>query len=267
MAPRNVVFFGQSGHGKSSVINLILGEDRAPTARAAAGCTAECTGYPHRLDGQEFILWDTCGLNEGQHGTITDFKAVGSLYKLLKTFEDGVSLLVFCFNGGRVNEVAQRNWELFRNIICQKQVPTVMAITNLEDEEDMDGWWTENEAMFLAHGIKPSSDFGSGVACITASRGKKLGDGRYRFQDEYETSQTKIRRLIVQNSRFSPWKVPSVTWFKQIITTSVQTEWCKKPREIEEEHQVSGRGIWELVIRWNMTEEEAAKMAKELESE
>ncbi|KAJ2917670.1 hypothetical protein MD484_g2739, partial [Candolleomyces efflorescens] len=267
-APKNVVFFGQSGDGKSSIINMILGEDKAPTSRSAAGCTVECTGYPHHLGGQDYVLWDTCGLNEGQHGTITDFKAVGGLYNLLRKFEDGVSLLVFCIHGGRVNEVAKRNWELFRNIICQQQVPTVMAITNLEDEDDMDGWWKENEAMFLAYGINPSGDTvgsGTGVACITASRGKKLGEGRYRFQDEYDQSQTKIRNLIVQNCRFSPWKVPSVKWFKQIIFTSVKTEWCRS-REIHEEREVIGRGVYELAIRWNMTEEEAAEMAKEMES-
>ncbi|KAJ2923524.1 hypothetical protein H1R20_g13570, partial [Candolleomyces eurysporus] len=264
LPPRNIVFFGESGHGKSSVINLILGEDIAPTSTSAAGCTPKCTPYPHQLSGQDLILWDTCGLNEGKHGTVTDINALKTLYSLLKSFEEGVSLLIFCIRGSRINDLAQQNWDLFRNIVCQGKVPTVIAITHLEDEDPMDDWWTQNKAMFFEYGIKPSTEHGSGVACITAYRGR-FKNGRYRYQDEYEESKTEIRNLIVQNYLRDPWKVDQIEWFKTIVTTSIKTDWCCRTSKIEHKHLVSARGIYELMIRFGITEPEAAKVAQGLE--
>lgn len=263
MAARNIVFFGESGHGKSSVINLILGENKAPISSRAIGCTPQCIPYPHQIQGHDFLLWDTCGLNESPIGRVPDLDALKKLYSLLKGFENGVSLLVFCIRGQRINDTAKHNWQLFRNIICQEEVPTVIAITGLEDEDPMDNWWEENKDMFSKHGIIPFDKHGSGVACITASKGK-LKDERYRYQDEYDESRTKVCDLIVQNSLREPWKVDQVMWIKKIVDVSWKTEWCRT-EEIRNERVEKGQGFWELLIRLRMSEQDALKVAEELQ--
>ncbi|KAJ2917972.1 hypothetical protein MD484_g2441, partial [Candolleomyces efflorescens] len=265
MPPQNIVFFGESGHGKSSVINMVLGYDKAETSSNAMGCTFRSTPYPHQLSGHDLVLWDTAGLNEGDQGTVTDMKAVTSLYALLKSLEGGVSLLVFCIRAPRINDAAHKNWKLFREIICQKQVPIVMAITHLENEDPMEGWWKENENRFRAYEMNPCKEYGSGVACITASKGKLRKGGRHAFQDEYDESQDTIRRLVVDNYLRVPWRVRPVEWFQTVISTSTKTGWCGKVEVIKEKHKVNGRGIYELASRWGISVSEAESLARILE--
>ncbi|KAJ2924678.1 hypothetical protein H1R20_g12418, partial [Candolleomyces eurysporus] len=214
MAARNVVFFGESGHGKSSVINMVLGYDGAATSSSPMGCTFEATSYPHHLSGHDLILWDTVGLNEGEQGA--GMQAVTSLYTLLRSLEGGISLLVFCIRAQQINDAAHKNWQLFQEIICQKRVPIVMAVTHLENEDSMDDWWTQNENRCRQYGMNPCNEYGSGVACITASKGKLRKGGRHAFQDEYDESQDKIRQLIVDNHLHTPWRVRPVDWFETV---------------------------------------------------
>ncbi|RXW15617.1 hypothetical protein EST38_g10239 [Candolleomyces aberdarensis] len=266
MAPRNIVFFGESGHGKSSVINMVLGYEKAATSSSAMGCTFKSTAYTHQLSGHDLVLWDTAGLNEGDQGTVTDMKAVTSLYTLLKKLEGGVSLLVFCIRAPRINDAAHKNWQLFQEIICQKRVPIVMAVTHLENEDSMDDWWMENENRFRRYGMNPCSEYGSGVACITASKGKVRKGGRHAFQDEYDESQDKIRQLIVDNHLRTPWSVRPVDWFQTVYSTTVKTNyWGKKVEEITEKEQIPGRGVFELASRWGISLQEAENLARILE--
>ncbi|KAJ2924675.1 hypothetical protein H1R20_g12417, partial [Candolleomyces eurysporus] len=266
MAPRNIVFFGESGHGKSSVINMVLGYDKAATSSSAMGCTFKSTPYSYRVSGDDFVLWDTAGLNEGDQGTAPDMKAVASLYALLKKLEGGVSLLVFCIRAPRINDAAHKNWQLFQEIICQKRVPIVMAVTHLENEDSMDDWWTQNEIRFLDYGMKPCKKSGSGVACLTATKGKLRRDGRYTFQDEYEESQDKIRQLIVDNRLDTPWRVKPVEWFQTVYDKTIKTDcWGNKIEEIKEAKQVPGQGIFDLASRWDISREEAQRLADIIE--
>jgi hypothetical protein len=239
---------------------MILGDesdDRAPTSSSATGCTFNSTPYRYDLSGHNFVLWDTAGLNEGDQGTVTLTNALKSLYALLKSLEGGVSLLVFCMRGPRINDTAQKNWQLFHEIICQKEVPIAMAVTYLENEEPMDAWWPENENRFRGYGMNPCGEHGSGVACITASKGK-LRRGRYHLQDEYDESQEKIRRLIIANSLETPWRVHPLQWFRTVVSTAVKTDcWGNVVEEIRNEEQVEVPVADELVSRWGISPEMA----------
>ncbi|EAU81619.1 hypothetical protein CC1G_02635 [Coprinopsis cinerea okayama7 len=263
--PRNIVLFGESGCGKSSIVNMLLEEERAQTSSSAVGCTGRSTPYRCNLRGHEFTIWDTCGLNEGEQGTIQDMQAVAALYHLLKKLQDGVSLLVFCMRAPRITDTAHKNWKLFREIVCQKRVPIVVSVTHLEKEEDMDNWWVENEREFRRYEMNPARDFGTGVACIVATKGK-MKKGRFVYQEEYDESREKMKDLIVDNYLRVPWKVSPIQWFNEIVTTSYETDWCGNiTKEIHETHRVEGQGIYELMSRWGVTKEEAVKIAQILE--
>jgi len=45
-AAKNIVLFGQTGAGKSSVINLMAGENRAKTSLGTERCTLGWKEYP-----------------------------------------------------------------------------------------------------------------------------------------------------------------------------------------------------------------------------
>jgi len=180
MAPeRYIILFGESGVGKSSIVNMIAQCDIAKVSHNESGCTLQATPYYVALeerDGviKEFVIYDTVGFNEDGDGAVENSNAIANLFSLLKSLQAGVSLLIFCMRGPRKNDTVHKNWRLFHEIICREKVPIILAITGLEDWEDghMDKWWLKNRGEFEKDNIIPND-----VACITAIRGIRLKSG------------------------------------------------------------------------------------------
>ncbi|KAK2465740.1 hypothetical protein APHAL10511_002284 [Amanita phalloides] len=254
----SIVVFGETGAGKSSLINLIAGNDIAPVSSRSVGCTFQSRCYTVDIDGMPFNLHDTAGLDEGQGGTVARQDAIIQLYTLLRRLDTGVSLLVSCMRGPRIKESCIKNWRLFREIICQMRVPIVLAVTGLENEEPMDNWWTQNEQYFVRNKMYPN-----GVACVTATRGKQRSSRGYRFEKEYSESQAKIRRSIRMVHLRHPWRVPPAEWFKVIVETSYK-ENGKSVEEIKTSRTILGSATQELMARCEMTTEEAKALAQRL---
>ena len=193
--------------GKSSIINMVLGSKVAAISGGAVGCTFESTSYLANIGGSEFRLHDTAGLNEGEDGTVPAKEAVVNLYKLIRRLEDGVSLLVYCVRGPKIKDTTVKNYKIFYEAFCQKQVPVAIVVTGLENEESMEGWWAENEASFTKYGMRFD-----GHACVTATKGKKN-----RFEEEYEESVKIVRDLISACSATLPWKKEAKSWFLAVL--------------------------------------------------
>jgi tRNA U34 5-carboxymethylaminomethyl modifying GTPase MnmE/TrmE len=197
----NVVIFGEEGVGKSSVVNMIAGREVASTSGEASACTFDSKSFLVDLDGRPVTLWDTVGLHEG--GVNTGAKdAIVNLYKLLKSLESGISLLVYCVRGPQPNiSRTARNYKIFNNGLCQTQVPIVLVVTGLEAEESTDKWWAKNNKSFG----KQKMLF-NGQACVTATRGK-LRNGTHMFEQEYEESTNKVRKLVGDNCHHGSWQL------------------------------------------------------------
>ncbi|KAF8336738.1 hypothetical protein F5887DRAFT_920680 [Amanita rubescens] len=192
MATPNVVVCGEAGAGKSSLVNMIAGDAVAQVSnRAVSGCTFQSTCFTVNIGDKQFNLLDT-----------------------------GVNLLVFCMRSSGFRDSCFKNWQSFWDIICQRRVPIILAVTGLENEEGMDNWWTRNEEHFMTHGMYPN-----GVACMTATRGRRRrsGDGN-NFDEEYKESQEKITRMISKVYFRTPWQVPALEWFKMIVEVSFRLE-------------------------------------------
>ncbi|KAJ3521888.1 hypothetical protein NMY22_g12126 [Coprinellus aureogranulatus] len=122
----NIVLFGETGGGKSPIINMLMGSDVAATSSSGDGCTLKSTAYRGTIGDQVYTFWDTAGLDEADIGKVPDMKAVANLYHLLRKLEGGVSLLVFCMRKPKNAWMAARqNWELFKHVICQDKVPAL----------------------------------------------------------------------------------------------------------------------------------------------
>ncbi|KAF7975259.1 hypothetical protein HWV62_10132 [Athelia sp. TMB] len=196
----NVIVFGETGAGKSSIINMIVGHDVAASSSTAAGCTFHSEPYETSIDGLLLKLWDTSGLNEGRNGTVSAKDAVNSLFDLI-TRVQGVSLLVYCIRGPRIKSTTADNYELFYNGLCHGKVPILLVVTGLEGEEDRDSWWNENQQVFRAQGLSFA-----GQAGVVATRGKVRGEKRM-YDEEYEESASKVRDLIKAEYSKIPWKI------------------------------------------------------------
>jgi 50S ribosome-binding GTPase len=208
----NVIVFGETGAGKSSIINMLAGTDVALTSNTAIGCTFESTCYSVLIHGATFNLWDTSGLNEGKEGKVPTKDAIINLYDLIRGLEEGVSLLVYCVRGPRIKEQTKKNYKMFWSIFCQEKVPIVIVVTGLENEEPMDAWWQANGGTFNKYGM-----IISGHACVTATRGKKNKNFGHKFDDEYEESVEKVHALIGNFILKTPWRMERTKWFSTVV--------------------------------------------------
>jgi predicted GTPase len=185
---KNIVLFGQAGAGKSSVINLMAGKEVASTSPGMQSCTMRWQEYNIEFNGETYKVFDTVGLEEPQLGVKEYLKSVENAYSLIKKLESegGIDLLLFCMRAGRISGMLQSNYRLFHEFLCEKKVPIVLAITNLERERRMEDWWEREHANFDKYQIKVA-----GHACITAADHL---EGRHK--NLYEQSRVTIRELV-----------------------------------------------------------------------
>ncbi|OAX35944.1 hypothetical protein K503DRAFT_772984 [Rhizopogon vinicolor AM-OR11-026] len=188
MLTRNIVLFGQSGAGKSSVINLMAGEVKAKTSPGTERCTMHWEEHLISFGECNYKVFDTIGLEEPQLGVEEYLHAIVNARNLIMKLdnEGGIDLLLFCVRAGRFTATIQNNYRLFYEWLCEKKVPIVLVITGLEREDNMEDWWTKYKHTFDKYKISVD-----GHACITAAN--KL-DGRH--QRLYEESRQLIRKLV-----------------------------------------------------------------------
>ena len=209
----NVIIFGETGVGKSSLINMIAGTSSAAISSNAIGCTFESISYLVELNGLQYRLWDTAGLNEGEKGNVSADRAIESLQELVRNLQyGGVSLLLYCIRGSRLRDIVKINYDLFYAIICGAQVPIVVAVTGLENEDDMEDWWKDNVQDFDDRGIRFA-----GHACVTTTKGRVMKDGQHMFEEEYSRSVKLVQGLIVSCCLESSWKPDSSRWLFNIV--------------------------------------------------
>ncbi|KAG1720686.1 P-loop containing nucleoside triphosphate hydrolase protein [Suillus paluster] len=197
---KNIVLFGEAGAGKSSIVNLMAGREVAPISPGMQRCTLHWQDYSIDFDGESYQVFDTIGLEESGLEMNEYLDAVRNAYRLIKALNEGggVHLLLFCIRAGRLTAALQHNYQFFHEFLCEKKVPTVLAITNLEREKNMEDWWEREHQIFERCQIHVT-----GHACITAANGL---DGRH--QQLYEESRVTIRDLVkknIANGQNQPW--------------------------------------------------------------
>jgi GTPase Era involved in 16S rRNA processing len=203
----NVVLFGATGAGKSSVMNMLLGADVVKTSSSPDGCTFENTPHIVDLDGQSFRIFDTVGLNEGSDGKVPTKDAIAGLYKLIKELKDGLSLLVLCIRvhgKEKVKKSTQNNYEMFYSALCQAKVPIVIVILGLENMgPDMELWWRVHQKEFLRWEMHFTDH-----VCGTAVRGPNNC-----FEGEYKETRKKLRDMIKRSYLDDPWQMEPTNFF------------------------------------------------------
>ena len=204
MASVNIVLFGETGVGKSSVINLIAGHRVASVSPDADGRTLSSKRYSFPVGGRAFHIWDTAGLEQPEMGAVGYMAAIEGALALIHELaqQGGVDLLLFCMRGNRVTATTQSNYRLFYEVLCRSRVPIALVITHLEREPDMNAWWARNLPSLEKYGIKPA-----GHACVTGlpTHGK------------YPESKANIERMLRGYNGQGKYVMPADSWFIEFL--------------------------------------------------
>jgi hypothetical protein len=249
---RNIVIFGETGVGSSSVINLMAGQQIAHTSPDCHRCTLHWTEYPITFEnGTRYKVFDTVGFKVPCLQTGEYLTAISNAYGLINTLKErgGVDLLLFCIRGGRVTAAMQSSYKLFFEFLCEEKVPLVLVITNLEREERMEDWYTRNVGHLKKHNIRSA-----GHACITAAN---LLDGRHR--DKYEESCGILRRVVEAhcNASMEGW-TGGQGWLPSFIGKLVEFV-VRRPKKTDI--------VGILTKRCGMTKEVARQVARHIRDE
>ncbi|KAN0076721.1 P-loop containing nucleoside triphosphate hydrolase protein [Tylopilus felleus] len=239
----NIVLFGQTGSGKSSVINLIAGRQKAETSNGAAGCTMSFKPYSFPLGNRTLHIWDTVGLDEPDMEIVAIEQACDLIHQLSN--RGGVDLLLFCIRAPRITATSQANYRLFFEALCRSSVPIAFVITHLEQELDMEGWWTRNAERLERWGFKAA-----GHACVTG----------LPEHSKYRESQQNMHRLLEGYNNDGRFNMPPDEWlieFFQLFGLFSPLKNDSKRKEI----------VKVLVKRCRMDTELAEKIATKLKGE
>jgi len=200
----NIILFGETGVGKSSVINLIAGRPIAQISADVLGCTMSFKPYTFPVHGRTLHIWDTVGLEEPEMGVNGYLPAIEQAWELIQhlTSQGGVDLLLFCIRGNRVTATTQSNYRLFYEVLCRSSVPIGLVITHLEREADMEKWWERNVESLEKYGIKAA-----GHACVTG----------LPTHSKYRESQHNIARLLEGHHGNGRFSMPPEGWLVEFL--------------------------------------------------
>ena len=200
----HVLLFGETGVGKSSLINLLAGWQIASVSPDSTPCTLDSSEYQFQLGSTTIRLWDTVGLEEPEKGPNGYVGAIEKAVQLIRRLNatGGISLFLFCIRGNRFTMTTQSNYRLFYEVLGKKEVPIALAVTHLEREADMEDWWQRNGRTLEKNGI-----LSAGHACITAL------EGHARFEESRDILQGLLARFDDQG-KFS---MPSEAWLGRIL--------------------------------------------------
>ncbi|KAG2125943.1 P-loop containing nucleoside triphosphate hydrolase protein, partial [Suillus clintonianus] len=193
----NVVIIGQSGAGKSSLINMLCPGAHAPVSNDTTGCTRVEKEYKCDLGQQQYCqVHDTVGLEEGRWGFLPDKpaqkKLKAYLAMMMKRTPSELDLLVYCIPGTRgLKKSHCRNFNNFKQEVGNVHV--VVVVTHLDNwRGHLETWWTKNALTLEKLGIPDSTKH----ACVTTLPKDYLNRSQIYL---YDQSCEDVKALIRNN--------------------------------------------------------------------
>lgn len=160
--PLNVLLFGETGVDKSSIIELIIGQQIGDAAPGAPYYlmkhTAEIT-----LRERRFKLWEVSSSTAlmGLFQRLIAKRRLRASYNKLHR-DGGAPLLLYCMRGTSAPTIS-REYQDFNDIVGSTSCVSIAAVVD-GLEESLDDWWTKYEGDLKRLGMQFSHHM-----CITSS--------------------------------------------------------------------------------------------------
>eukprot|EP00041_Stephanoeca_diplocostata_P014460 m.263118 g.263118 ORF g.263118 m.263118 type:complete len:265 (+) comp19706_c0_seq16:210-1004(+) len=208
MTKKKVVVFGTAQVGKSSLIAQLcciltsteVQKDRIRVGGGAQGCTTAVQKY----ETDEFIYYDTAGLDECRDGTVPFESAIQLLVQLLQRLRSGLHLFVWVTRKGVIRASDQDNFKFFVEILAQNRVPCIGIVLGCEVDEPI----TQYESQLSVY-----QDRGIDLAALCAGTAvpisaiappmqatiqQRFNDSRDRFLQAIRTHSTESTVLLYE---------------------------------------------------------------------
>ena len=135
----NIVIMGQSGNGKSTIVNAIMGKKVAETGKGGAVTTKnQMYSTSYILDGTsyELNLYDTVGLELSEATTRSTLKGIEKqLQKARRTASlSNINIVWFCINN-RSSRFQDFEVDLIRKLSYEYEIPFVIVMTQCFDNQ------------------------------------------------------------------------------------------------------------------------------------
>lgn len=208
-AVNRILVIGQTGAGKSSLINLLAGKKVAKVSDSAKGCTFEFDSYQVDYNGEIFELIDTVGLNEESKGTAKPKDAMKMLIRFIKGNKRGFSCILFVMPKGRLTESFEKNHMLFCQTLLSGKTPAILFLGHCESDDPMNKWIKneENKQALMPYNF-------SDIVCGTAQDGGRFAELLLPLRDETRDS---VWESIAGHMLETPRPIePSMHLLKQI---------------------------------------------------
>jgi len=140
----NIILIGETGVGKSSLINLICGDNKARVVNNAVGCRNEAPEvYSTIVNNTKLCIYDIPGFCD-----TSVFEPFTNILNYLTKDALGLNCVIMVAKNGRSSSNFQKStfiygkiFELFmKKMFLEKGVPIILLLTHCELDEPMDLW-------------------------------------------------------------------------------------------------------------------------------
>ena len=150
------MIMGETGVGKSSVVNLIAGNAIAKISPDSNPCTVNTTRHRTSAGPIPVNIWEVAGFNQPKDSNVEEI----DLGPVLADSTAAVDAVLFCMRAGRPTATTASCFKFVKTLFG-KEVPIVLVMTCLE-RNGMERWWEQNEERLSGMGVK-----GMEHVCVT----------------------------------------------------------------------------------------------------
>ena len=214
-----LLIVGETGAGKSSLINMLAGDYLAPASADARG-TESWKAYPFQLNSDKICAYDTVGFGLARSGNSNNISPYEAGLDLVRSLQIKVDLILLCMQGKGKNlglgNTTQYIYHLFNDFFFEGTVPIALIVTHQEKEKkkEMDDWWSRNGAEVEKYNF-------AGHACITLS---------HKHSSLYKKSRERVIELLSIPTSHRPLVLdkPITSLFERLVNRNREDLLTKK---------------------------------------